>query len=217
MKKLRDSLIISILLTCFAVMLTYNIISFESYKKTLLMRIERHEVVKKEQEEKILARQMTARFIELKKLEKSRRTADIMEFDKIYSEIKQDYVSAVNNLLVDLDKKVVNMDQIIDLTRERIEIAERFKHDLLGIKEIPETIDSFYKELLAFADNDIYTWKQILLYYSENFSIESRQQEYDDNIRKLYNKNLELYRRLCDIQAEIYYEYGLESLQNCQS
>ncbi len=217
MKKLRDSLIISILLTCFAVMLTYNIISFESYKKTLLMRIERHEVVKKEQEEKILARQMTARFIELKKLEKSRRTADIMEFDKIYSEIKQDYVSAVNNLLVDLDKKVVNMDQIIDLTRERIEIAERFKHDLLGIKEIPETIDSFYKELLAFADNDIYTWKQILLYYSENFSIESRQQEYDDNIRKLYNKNLELYRRLCDIQAEIYHEYGLESLQNCQS
>jgi len=217
MKKIRDFLIISILLTCFAAMLAYNIISFESDKKTLLTRIERHEVIKKEQEEKILARQMTARFIELKKLEKSIRTAEIMEFDKIYSQIKQDYVSAVNNLSEDLDKKAANMDYIIDLTRERAQVAERFKHDLLGIEEIPETIDSFYGELLTFADNDIYTWKQILLYYSENFSMESKQQECFENIEKLYNKNLELYRRLCEIQAKIYREYGLESLLNCQS
>jgi len=51
MKKFRDSLVISILLICFAGLLSYNIISFEAYKKTLLRRMERHELIKKEQEE----------------------------------------------------------------------------------------------------------------------------------------------------------------------
>jgi hypothetical protein len=212
MKKFRDSLVISILLICFAGLLSYNIISFEAYKKTLLRRMERHELIKKEQEEKILARQMTAGFIDLKKMEKSRETAEIIEFDKIYSEIEEDYVSAINSLSEDFDKKAVNMDHIIDLTGERIKIAERFKQDLLGIKKVPDTIGNFYEELLAFAENDIYTWKQILLYYSENISIGNKQEKYDDSIKRLYNKNLELYRGLEEIRAEIYREYDLVSL-----
>ncbi len=211
MKNYKDIIVISLLLFCFAGLLTYNIISFELFGRAALVRMERHAALEAQQQEKILARQITREFIELQSLIKIQDAADIIEFDARYVEIKKDYLSGISSISEEFEQKVVNIEKIRILTGERIRIAERFKGELDSIGTIPGPLDDFYGSLLEFADNDIYTWKEILLYYSTDFSIQDGQLIDDDRIKELYIKNQDLYREVEELQTEIYSEYGLES------
>lgn len=212
MKNHKDIIATSLLLLCFAGLLSYNIITFELFGRPALERMERHAVLEAQQQEKIIARQATIEYIKLRDLAKIQDAADIMEFDAVYAEIKKDYLSSINSISEEFEQKVVNMDSIKILTNERIKIAEKFKQGLEDISMIPEPLNDFHASLIEFADNDIYTWKEILIYYSKNLSINTIQLNNDDRIRELYMKNQELYREVEELHIEIYSRYGLESL-----
>ena len=211
MKNFKDILVTSLLMFCFVGLLSYNIISFELFGRAALARMERHAALEARQQEKIYARQITREFIELQNLIKVQDAADIIEFDAIYAEIKKDYLSGIGSISEEFEQKVANIDNIRILTGERIRIAEKFKEELGSIGMVPEPLDDFYSSLLEFVDNDIYTWEEILLYYSTNFSMQDEQLIDDDGIKELYMKNQDLYMEVEELQAEIYSEYGLES------
>jgi len=212
MKNYKDIIVTSLLVLCFAGLLSYNIITFELFGRAAIERMERHAILEVQQQEKIIARQATLELIELRSLAKIQDAADIIEFDAVYTEIKKDYLSSIGGISEEFEQKVINMDSIKILTNKRIKIAEKFKQELEGISMIPEPLNDFYGSLIEFADNDIYTWEEILIYYSKNLSLDSTQLNGDDRIEELYMKNQELYRELEELHIEIYSKYGLESL-----
>ena len=212
MKSRKDIIVTSLLLLCFAGLLSYNIITFELFGRAAIERMERHAILEVQQQEKIIARQATLEFIKFRSLAKIQDAADIIEFDVVYVEIKKDYLSSIDIISEEFEQKVVNIDSIKILTNERIKIAEKFKQGLEDISLIPEPLNDFYASLTEFADNDIYTWEEILIYYSKNLSLDNTQLNTDDRIKELYMKNQELYREVEELHVEIYSKYGLESL-----
>ncbi len=210
MKKFKDILVTALLMFCFAGLLTYNIVSFELFGRVALARMEMHAALEAQQQEKIYARQITRKFIELRNLTKIQDAADIIEFDARYVEIKKDYLSGIGSISEEFEQKVANIDDIRILTGKRIRIAEKFKEELGSIGTIPEPLDDFYSSLLEFADNDIFTWKEILMYYSTDFSMQDGLID-NNRIKELYMENQDHYREVEELQAEIYSEYGLES------
>ncbi len=212
MKNYKDIIVTSLLLLCFAGLLSYNIITFELFGRAAIERIERHAILEAEQLEKIAARQATFEFIELRNLAEIQDAADIIKFDAVYAEIKKDYLSGIGSISEEFEQKVVNIDKIKILTNKRIRIAEKFKQELEAIFIIPEPLDDFYDSLIEFADNDIYTWEEILIYYSKDLSMDNALLKDDDIVKELYIENQELYREVEELHIEIYSKYGLESL-----
>jgi hypothetical protein len=212
MKNYKDIIVTLLLVLCFAGLLSYNIITFELFGRAAIERMERHAVLEAEQQEKIAARQTVLEFIELRSLAKIQDAADIIKFDAVYVEIKRDYLSSIGSISEEFEQKVANIDNIKILTNERIKIAEKFKQELEAISIIPEPLNDFYSSLIEFADNDIYTWKEILIYYSKNLSIDNVQLNGDDKIKEIYMRNQELYREVEELHIEIYSKYGLGSL-----
>ena len=211
MKNLKDTVVTSLLVLCFAGLLSYNIISFELFGRVAIERKERHAILEAEQQEKMLARQATLELIEFRKLTKIKDAADIIDFDTVYVEIKNDYLSGIDSISEEFEQKVINIDDIRSLTDKRIKIAERFKQELEAMSMIPEPLDDFYGSLIEFAENDIYTWEEILKYYSKDLSVDNIQLN-DDRIKELYIKNQEFYKEVEEMHIEIYSKYGLESL-----
>ncbi|MCK5567586.1 MAG: hypothetical protein KAI62_06710 [Actinomycetia bacterium] len=209
----RNEIIIIIILTLiFSGLITYNVIMVQRHNKILDQRIERHEMLEARQLEKIAAREATAAYIELRSLIRSQDTADIIKFDTWYKKIEGEYLAQIRDISEEFGQKVISIKELKALVERRIGAAEDFKKELLGIDGIPEPLDGFYFFLLDFVDNDIYTWNEILGYYSENFSIENPSIIQNQAASELYLKNRDLYRQVEELRSGIYTEYGLESL-----
>ncbi|MBA7571689.1 hypothetical protein ES708_13456 [subsurface metagenome] len=209
----RNEIIIIIILTLiFSGLITYNVIMVQRHNKILDQRIERHEMLEARQLEKIAARETTGAYIELRSLIKSQDTADIIKFDIWYKKIEGEYLAQIRDISEEFGQKVISIKELKALVERRIGAAEDFKEELLSIEDIPEPLDGFYFFLLDFVDNDIYTWNEILRYYSENFSLENPSITQNQDINELYLKNRDLYRQVEELRSGIYTEYGLESL-----
>lgn len=208
MKNHKDVIATSVLVLCFAGLLSYNIITFELFGRAAIERMERHAVLEAGQQEKIIARQVTLEFIELRELARIQDAAEIIEFDAVYAEIKKDYLSSIGSISEEFEQKVINIDIIKILTSKRIKIAEKFRQELEAVSIIPEPLEDFHASLIEFADNDIYTWEEMLAYYSKSLSIDRG----DNRIKELYMRNQELYREVEELHIDIYSKYGLERL-----
>ncbi len=209
----RNEIIITIILTLiFTGLVTYNFLAVQKYNWIVGQRLEMHQILEAQQIEKIKAREATIAYIKLRSLIKSQDTADIIKFDTWYKKIEGRYLDQINDISREFKQKVTNIEDLKSLVIKRGRAAEDFKQELVNIDEIPEQLESLYFLLLDFLDNDIDTWNGVLVYYSEEFSIENPLIIQDQAINELYLKNSELYRQVEQLRLEIYTKYGLESL-----
>ncbi len=210
--KRNEIIVITILTLIFIGLITYNLIVVQRHNRIVGQRLERHQVLEARQIEKIKAREATIAYIELRSLIKSQETADIIKFDTWYKKIEGQYLDQIKDISREFEQKVTNIEDLKFLVIKRGRAAEDFKQELANIDDIPEPLDSLYFLLLDFLDNDIYTWNEVLGYYSEDFSIENPLIIQDQAINELYLKNSDLYRQVEQLRLKIYTEYGLESL-----
>jgi len=210
--KRNEIIVITILTLIFVGLITYNLIVVQRHNRIVGQRLERHQVLEARQIEKIKAREATIAYIELRSLIKSQETADIIKFDTWYKKIEGQYFDQIKDISREFEQKVTNIEDLKFLVIKRVRAAEDFKQELANIDDIPESLDSLYFLLLDFLDNDIYTWNEVLGYYSEDFSIENPLIIQDQAINELYLKNSDLYRQVEQLRLKIYTEYGLESL-----
>jgi len=210
--KRNEIIVITILTLIFIGLITYNLIVVQRHNRIVGQRLERHQVLEAWQIEKIKAREATVAYIELRSLIKSQETADIIKFDTWYKKIEGQYLDQIKDISREFEQKVTNIEDLKSLVIKRGRAAEDFKQELANIDDIPEPLDSLYFLLLDFLDNDIYTWNEVLGYYSEDFSIENPLIIQDQAINELYLKNSDLYRQVEQLRLKIYTEYGLESL-----
>jgi hypothetical protein len=210
--KRNEIIVITILTLIFIGLITYNLIVVQRHNRIVGQRLERHQVLEARQIEKIKAREATIAYIELRSLIKSQETADIIKFDTWYKKIEGQYLDQIKDISREFEQKVTNIEDLKFLVIKRGRAAEDFKQELANIDDIPEPLDSLYFLLLDFLDNDIYTWNEVLGYYSEDFSIENPLIIQDQAIDELYLKNSDLYRQVEQLRLKIYTEYGLESL-----
>ncbi len=210
--KRNEIIVITILTLIFIGLITYNLIVVQRHNRIVGQRLERHQVLEARQIEKIKAREATIAYIELRSLIKSQETADIIKFDTWYKKIEGQYLDQIKDISREFEQKVTNIEDLKFLVIKRGRAAEDFKQELANIDDIPESLDSLYFLLLDFLDNDIYTWNEVLGYYSEDFSIENPLIIQDQAINELYLKNSDLYRQVEQLRLKIYTEYGLESL-----
>jgi hypothetical protein len=201
-----------ILILIFSGLTTYNFIAVQRHNRIVDQRLERHQILEARQIEKVKAREATIAYIKLRSLIKSQDTADIIKFDTWYKKIESQYLDQINDISEEFKQKVTNIEDLKSLVIKRGRAAEDFKQELVNIDEIPEPLESLYFLLLDFLDNDIDTWNEVLVYYSEEFSIENPLIIQDQAINELYLKNSELYRQVEQLRLEIYTKYGLESL-----
>ncbi len=210
--KRNEIIVITILTLIFIGLITYNLIVVQRHNRIVGQRLERHQVLEARQIEKIKAREATIAYIELRSLIKSQETADMIKFDTWYKKIECQYLDQIKDISREFEQKVTNIEDLKFLVIKRVRAAEDFKQELANIDDIPESLDSLYFLLLDFLDNDIYTWNEVLGYYSEDFSIENPLIIQDQAINELYLKNSDLYRQVEQLRLKIYTEYGLESL-----
>lgn len=208
----NEIIAITILTLIFAGLITYNLVVVQRHNRVVSQRLEMHQVLEARQIEKVKVREATAAYIELRSLIKSQETADIIKFDSWYKKIEGRYLDQIKDISEEFKQKVTNIEDLKSLVIKRGRAAEDFKQELVNIDYIPEPLDSLYFLLLDFLDNDIYTWNEVLGYYSEDFSIENPLIIQDQAINELYSKNSDLYRQVEQLRLEIYTEYGLESL-----
>ena len=159
-----------------------------------------------QQQEKLTARQATREFIILRALTRDRDIKEIIEFDELYSEIEEEYLSKINRISEEMENKLVSIEDVKDLVDERIDASRQFKDEVIGINNVPGPLEDFYGLLLKFLDNDISTWLQIKLYYSGFY------EEDDNGIKELYRVNSELFRQIGEKKGEIYSKYELGNL-----
>ena len=210
--KRNEIIVITILTLIFIGLITYNLIVVQRHNRIVGQRLERHQVLEARQIEKIKAREATIAYIELRSLIKSQETADMIKFDTWYKKIEGQYLDQIKDISREFEQKVTNIEDLKFLVIKRVRAAEDFKKELANIDDIPEPLDSLYFLLLDFLDNDIYTWNEVLGYYSEDFSIENPLIIQDQAMNELYLKNSDQYRQVEQLRLRIYTEYGLESL-----
>jgi len=201
-----------ILILIFSGLVAYNLIVVQRHNKIVDQRTERHQMLEALQLEKIAAREATSAYIELRGLIKSQDTADIIKFDIWYKKTQGKYLAQIKDISEEFKQKVVNIEKLKTLVNKRIRAAEDFKKELIANEDIPEPLNSFYSFLLDFLDNDIYTWNEVLRYYSEDLLLEDPSTVQNKDINELYLKNSDLYRQVEELRSGVYTEYGLESL-----
>jgi hypothetical protein len=207
----KDKLITIIILVIFAGLICLNFISYEVFEKRTSPRMERHNALEAWQQERLAAREATGESIRLRELTRNQDTRDIIEFDKEYSAIMQDYKASISRISEELEKKVVNIDELKDLADRRMNAAKRFRDSLKDVNDIPAPLEEFHDMLMDFLENDISAWQETSSYYSGSYSGD------EAGINELHRKNSALYQQVIDLQKELYYGYGLEYLLPDQS
>ena len=205
-KNRTEILITIILLIIFTGLLCFNYLSYREFEKRTQARIERHNALEAQQQERIAAREATRGFIRMRELARNLEIRQIIGFDEVYSAIKQDYLAEIDRISDELEGKVINIDDIIILVDERIDASRRFRSSLDGIGDVPGPLEDFYDLLMEFLENDISTWQEIRSYYAGIYNGDDR------SLRESYNENSRLFMQVNDMQKDIYSEYNLEDL-----
>ncbi len=202
--KKKDMLISIILISVMAVLLGINIYIVQGVRAVVWNREEYHSRLEAQQLEKAALRKIIKDRLDDKKYQRQKNVSEIIEFDEKYILIRDDFLGRVESLSVEFDSGVVSIEELKQLTAERIDASEVFKQGLSSISRIPGPVDDFYGSMLEFLEKDIESWNLILAYYSG----EDTREEIGLN-----HKNVnDLYRKAEDERARVYTAYELESL-----
>jgi hypothetical protein len=202
----KDVIITVILLIIFAGLICLNYFSYEFSEKRATARIEMHNALEARQQEKINARLATAEHIRLREIARNQDISDIFNYDEVYSGLEKEYLDNIAGISEELEKKVVNIIDIVSIVNKRITAAKEFKESLENIDYIPEPLEDFHDLLLFFLENDISTWQATKSYYNGDYEGDIAE------IRRLHSENSLLYRQTEELQKEIYALYELEDL-----
>jgi len=159
------------------------------------------EIVRLEEERERIEREM------LEEL-KSKEARDIIEFDRQYRQIKTEFIGQVNGLSEKIKDEVISIEQLKELTAERLDTARNYKEKLIQIGNVPELLETFFSYELEFLESDIKTVNLVLSYYnSEDYSNSNNsaiEKSYEDTRLLLLKAEEELQR--------VYSQYELEYL-----
>jgi hypothetical protein len=205
-EKHKDIIITTILLIIFSGLVFLNFVFHEIYGKRTQARIEMHDALEAQQQERLNARETTAEYIKLREIARDQDIKDVFSFDEEFSGLKNEYLESIAGISEELEGKVVNIDDIRALVDKRIAAARKFKERLENIEYIPGPLEDFHDLLIFFLENDISTWEATRSYYAGDYDGS------DSDIKILHNENSSLYRQTEELQKEVYSQYGLEDL-----
>jgi len=147
------------------------------------------------------------REIEMLEEIKSTEAREIAEFDRDYGALKDEFAAGVDDLLAKLNSQVSSIDELKDITTQRMDASKKLK-DGLSQMSIPGPLEDYYKFEMEFLESDIDKMTLVLDYYnSGNYST------YDDSdLEELYKNNNLLFLKAQQEMQRVYEEYGLEYL-----
>ncbi|MDZ7837645.1 MAG: hypothetical protein U5N58_06655 [Actinomycetota bacterium] len=161
-----DNLIVVLLIVVTFSLVGYTVYRVEQQKAELIrMEEEQDRIEKLEQELREQQENMReARLEELKK-EREEKARNIIDFHSEYSLIRSDFLRMITSLEEDMDGKAVNIEEIKELTNERIDASKSFI-DSYSVIEVPPVLDKFLGLLMDFLENDYNTWSLTFSYYN---------------------------------------------------
>lgn len=137
----------------------------------------------------------------------ARESVEILEFDEEYRIIRDEYIEKANALSKKLNSKFINIDEIKELTDNKMDLSREFK-EKLGRLHIPRSLEDFYNFKMEFLDSDIRAMDLVLAYYdSGDYST------YDNTgLEEAYEKSYSLFLKAEEEMEMVYREYALEYL-----
>ncbi|GAG53558.1 unnamed protein product [marine sediment metagenome] len=145
--------------------------------------------------------------IELLKQKVEKTSIEIIEFDEKYRVAKNEYTKKVNELSKKINSEILNIDELKELTTQRINVSKKFKNKLSQMN-MPEPLEDFYEFEMEFLNNDIETMALILAYYnSDSYSTYN-----DDKLKEAYEKSNLWFLKAEEEMSRVYREYNLEYL-----
>ena len=145
--------------------------------------------------------------IELLKQKVEKTSIEIIEFDEKYRVAKNEYIKKVNELSKKINSEILNIDELKELTTQRINVSKKFKNKLSQMN-IPGPLEDFYEFEMEFLNNDIETMALILAYYnSDSYSTYN-----DDKLKEAYEKSNLWFLKAEEEMSRVYREYNLEYL-----
>ena len=145
--------------------------------------------------------------IELLKQKVEKTSIEIIEFDEKYKVAKNEYTEKVNELSKKINSEILNIDELKELTTQRINVSKKFKNKLSQMN-IPGPLKDFYEFEMEFLNNDIETMALILTYYnSDSYSTYN-----DDKLKEAYEKSNLWFLKAEEEMSRVYREYNLEYL-----
>ena len=139
---------------------------------------------------------------------KSKEARDIIEFDRQYRQIKTEFIGQVNGLSEKIKDEVISIEQLKELTAERLDAVINYKEKLIQIRNVPEPLKTFFSYELEFLESDIKTVNLVLSYYnSEDYSNSN-----NSAIEKSYKDTRLLLLKAEEELQRVYSQYELEYL-----
>jgi len=139
---------------------------------------------------------------------KSKEARDIIEFDRQYRQIKTEFIGQVNGLSEKIKDEVISIEQLKELTAERLDAVRNYKKNLIQIGNVPEPLKTFFSYELEFLESDIKTVNLVLSYYnSEDYSNSN-----NSAIEKSYEDTRSLLLKAEEELQRVYSQYELEYL-----
>lgn len=145
--------------------------------------------------------------IELLKQKVEKTSIEIIEFDEKYRVVENEYTEKVNELSKKINSEILNIDELKELTTQRINVSKKFKNKLSQMNT-PGPLEDFYEFEMEFLNNDIETMALILAYYnSDSYSTYN-----DDKLKEAYEKSNLWFLKAEEEMSRVYREYNLEYL-----
>ena len=144
---------------------------------------------------------------ELLKQKVEKTSIEIIEFDEKYRVVENEYTEKVNELSKKINSEILNIDELKELTTQRINVSKKFRNKLSQMN-IPGPLEDFYEFEMEFLNNDIETMALILAYYnSDSYSTYN-----DDKLKEAYEKSNLWFLKAEEEMSRVYREYNLEYL-----
>ena len=187
-----------------ASLLGYNLYQVQVARVVVQAREEYHSRLEAQRLERIAMREAIKESINSKKIQEQENANDIIEFYDKYISIRDSFLEKVENLSARFDNGVVNIQELKQLTVERIDISEKFKQEILSINKAPGPLGEFYNILFEFLEKDIENWNLILFYYSG--------EEPPEGLQLKIKQANDLYQKAEEEKIRVYFAYEMEDL-----
>ncbi len=199
MSGLSEKIISSVLVVIMVGLVGYNVFSVEMRKIEAQRQLE--EIARLEEERARIEREMLEEI-------KSKETKELVEYYQNYNLLKTEFVKKAAELSEKMEGEIINIEQLKELTTQRLNAAEDFRRKLTQIGDVPGPLETFYDYELEFIASDIETMSLVWSYYNSG----SYSTFDDSEIEELYkNTNLLLLKAEEELQR-VYSQYDLEYL-----
>ena len=189
--KSKEIIVSLILLVIMVTVVGYNVYSVEYQKIKAHMQAEENARIEREMLEEI----------------KSKEAREIVEFDRDYGTLRDEFTAEVGKLSEKINLEVSSVDELKELTKQRMDASREFKNELSKIS-IPEPLKDYYEFETEFLASDIEAMTLVLAYYDSG-----RYSTFDDSdLEELHENNNLLFLKAQQEMQGVYEEYDLEYL-----